>query len=217
MFALPIVDQRPSTVAVLEWIMMCLYRKILTPLFSRSWKWRRASQSAVTWLECSGTSKLYVDATLRRVYEVRFHRPVGDEVGVGQIDVVSWRGLWPRGTSPLWGRSSCKDRCGVPLRQGSSHAPCWGLYWEAPLCGGRSRSRRRRCPPPWRHPAHPDVRVAPSRRVQGPDVVAAEESDPAVDAHHVAVEPEDVPRVQYLRRPRKGTEVEAVYLLWEPS
>jgi hypothetical protein len=64
--------------------------------------------------------------------------------------------------------------------------------------------------------AHPDVRVAPSRFVQGPDVVAAEERDPAVNAHYVAVEPEDVPRVEYLRRPRQRTEVEAVDPLREP-
>src|SRR3712207_7225432 len=40
-------------------------------------------------------------------------------------------------------RSSCKGRCGAPLRQGSSHAPCWGLSWATPLCGGHSRSRRK--------------------------------------------------------------------------
>src|SRR5215204_5473351 len=81
----------------------------------------------------------------------------------------SWRGLSPRCTSPLWGRSSCKGRCGALLRRGSSHAPCWGLSWATPLCGGRSRSRRKRCPPPWHH-----------------------------------------------RRPRQGTEVQAVYLRGKP-
>src|SRR5215217_7354182 len=34
-----------------------------------------------------GDEQLYVDAALCRVYQVRFHRPVGDEIGVGQIDV----------------------------------------------------------------------------------------------------------------------------------
>src|SRR5918994_1276531 len=122
-----------------------------------------------------GDEQLYVDATLRRVYQVRFQRAVGDEVCVGQIDV---------GVGAVY-------RLDV-------HLP----YGEDPHVRVVA--------------AHPDVRVAPSRRVQGPDVVATKERDPAVDAHHVAVEPEDVPRVQYLRRPRQGTEVQAVYLRGKP-
>src|SRR5215210_1335513 len=69
---------------------------------------------------------------------------------------------------------------------------------------------------PGRVPTHPDVRVAPSGSVKRSDVVAAEKGDLAVHAHHVAVEPENVPWVQDLRRTRQRAEVEAMNLFRKP-
>src|SRR5215211_1822150 len=163
-----------------------------------------------------GDEHLYVDATLCRVYQVRFQRPVGDEVGVGQIDV---------GVGAVY-------RLDVHLSDGKDpHVrvvpadPYGGVPVTLFVRGYPGQFARTMGVPevdesvvylPGSLAAHPDVRVAPSCCVQGPDVVAAEEGELAVNAHHVAVEPEDVPRVQYLRRPRQGAEVEAVDLLREP-
>src|SRR5215217_3329794 len=163
-----------------------------------------------------GDEQLYVDVALRRVYQVRFQRPVGDEVGVGQIDV---------GVGAVYRLDvHLPDGKDPHVRVVAAHpygrVPVTLLVWDYPgqlLCAvGVPEVDEGVVHLPGSIAAHPDVRVAPSRRVQGPDVVAAEERDPAVDAHHVAVEPEDVPRVEYLRRPRQRTEMEAVYLRGEP-
>jgi hypothetical protein len=64
-------------------------------------------------------------------------------------------------------------------------------------------------------PADFDVGVAPARRIQRADVVAAQEGDPAVHRHEVAVVAEDVARVRQLFRTPQRSEVERLDLLRE--
>src|SRR5215218_5173804 len=159
---------------------------------------------------------MYVDAALRRVYQVRFQRPVGYEVGVGQIDVGVGAVYrldihLPYGEDPHVWVVAAYPYCRVPVTL------LVGGYAGQLLCAvGVPEVDESVVHLPGSIAAHPDVRVAPSRCVQGPDVVATEEGHPAVNTHHVAVKSEDVPRIQYLRRRRKGTEVEAVDFLWKP-
>src|SRR5918993_3445244 len=163
-----------------------------------------------------GDEQLYVDATLRRVYQVRFQRAVGDEVCVGQIDVGVGAVYrldvhLPYGEDPHVRVVAAHPYGGVPVTL------LVGGYPGQLLCAvGIPEVDESVVHLPGNIATHPDVRVAPSRRVKGPDVVATKERDPAVNAHHVAVEPEDVPGVEYLRRSRQGTEVQAVYLRGKP-
>src|SRR5215210_496282 len=144
------------------------------------------------------------------------HRPVGDEVGVGEVDVlagpvyglqvhgpdredphvrvvaVEYGGRVPRAPPAVLQLREVRGAVGVPeVREVVLH-----------LAGPEAPD--------------PDVRVAPARRVEGTDVVAAQEGHPPVHGNQVAVVAEDVARVRQVGRPPERPEVERVDLLREP-
>src|SRR5215218_5838874 len=159
---------------------------------------------------------LDVHAPPGRLDEAGPHRPVGDEVGVGEVDLL---------VGPVYGlQIHGPDREDPHVRVVAvEHG---GRVPRAPPAVLQLREFRGAVGVPEVHEVvlhlagpeapDPDVRVAPARRVERADVVAAQESYPSVHGHQVAVVPEDVARVRQVGRPPERPEVERVDLLREP-
>src|SRR5215212_5984457 len=144
------------------------------------------------------------------------HRPVGDEVGMGEVDVL---------VGPVYGLEvHGPDREDPHVRVVAvEHG---GRVPRALPARPQLRQVRRAVGVPEVHEVvfdlagaqapDPNVGVAPARRVEGADVVAAEEGNPPVHCHQVAVVPEDVARIREVLRTPQRPEVERVYFLGEP-